>query len=208
MHDDDQQPWYRRPQRLAAVICALLGGCLIAFGPETRALFWPSPMAAAASVDPFLDAVLPTPTVKSLLVYVSGAVAAPDVYRLGPDARVIDALRAAGGLTDQADIRQFNLAAPVRDGEHVRVPFMGDVNAATPEPAAATARKDTGLIDLNRASAAELEDLPGIGATLAARIVAHRETQGPYRNIEELRTVSGIGEKLFTQIAPLVTVEP
>ncbi len=194
-------PWYRRPQRLLAVVCAVIGGLLIAFGPEARATFW-SATQAAASTDSMWDEVMPTPTTALLVVYVSGAVAAPDVYRLPAGARVIDALQAAGGLTEVADISALNLAAPVRDGEQVRVARMGET-IALPETESASS-----LINLNRASAAELEELPGIGATLAARIVARRESQGPYRSVEELREVSGIGEKLFTQIAPLVTIEP
>ncbi len=194
-------PWYRRPQRLLAVVCAVIGGLLIAFGPEARTTLW-SATQAAESTDSMWDEAMPTPTTALLVVYVSGAVAAPDVYRLPAGARVIDALQAAGGLTEVADISALNLAAPVRDGEQVRVARMGET-IALPETSGAS-----GLINLNRASAAELEELPGIGATLAARIVARRESQGPYRSVEELREVSGISEKLFTQIAPLVTIGP
>ncbi|WP_298816478.1 ComEA family DNA-binding protein [uncultured Chloroflexus sp.] len=204
----EEQPWYRRPQRIAAVICALLGGCLIAFGPEARLYLWPSVVEQAPVSDPLLVAVLPTPTVKPLVVYVSGAVGAPDVYRLSPEARVVDAIQAAGGLAAQADISHLNLAAPVRDGEHLRVPYVGDVEPVAPVANDSAAVNTAGLINLNRANAAELEELPGVGATLAARIIARRESQGPYQRVEELREVSGIGEKLFAQIAPLVTIDP
>ncbi|WP_287156837.1 ComEA family DNA-binding protein [Chloroflexus sp.] len=193
-------PWYRRPQRLIAIVCAVIGGLLIAFGPEMRFIIAPDE-APAVLDDQVL--ILPTPTVALVVVYVSGAVAAPDVYRLPLNARVIDVLQAAGGLTDQADISGLNLAAIVRDGEHIRVPFAGEAVAL---PAADA--QQTGLLDLNRASAADLEELPGVGATLAARIIERRETQGPYRSIEELQEVSGVGEKLFAQIAPLVTIGP
>lgn len=197
---DDRQLWYRRPQRIVAIICGLVGGLLIAFGPEARAMWWPKPVATVE--DALAIEALPTATVTPLVVYVSGAVTAPDVYRLTPGARVIDALQAAGGLTEQADVSGLNLAAQVRDGEHIRVPYVGEVAAQT------EASETAGLINLNRASAAELEELPGIGATLAARIIERRETQGPYRSVAELREVSGIGEKLFNQIAPLVTIDP
>lgn len=198
--DMEGQPWYRRPQRVAAVICALIGGLLIAFGPEARAMWWPE--EAMKATEEFGVEALPTPTVAPLVVYVSGAVVAPDVYRLTPGARVVDALQAAGGLAELADVSGINLAAQVRDGEHIRVPYAGEVMAQ------AATSDQSGLINLNRASAAELEELPGIGATLAARIVERRETKGPYRRVEELREVTGIGEKLFNQIAPLVTIGP
>ncbi len=191
-------PWYRQPRRLLALICAIVGGFLIAFGPELRAVI-------SSSEAPLLEEStlsLPTPTVALTVVYVSGAVAAPDVYRLPFNARVIDALQAAGGLIAEADISGLNLAAPVRDGEHIRVPFVGETVLATP------ADDQSGLLNLNRASAADLEELPGIGATLAARIIEWRNTKGPYQSVNELREVSGIGEKLFAQIAPLVTVGP
>ncbi|WP_299757137.1 ComEA family DNA-binding protein [uncultured Chloroflexus sp.] len=198
--DMEGQPWYRRPQRVAAVICALIGGLLIAFGPEARAMWWPE--EAVKATEGFEVEALPTPTVAPLVVYVSGAVVAPDVYRLTPGARVVDALQAAGGLAELADVSGINLAAQVRDGEHIRVPYAGEVmaQAATSDQAR--------LINLNRASAAELEELPGIGVALAARIVERRETKGPYQRVEELREVTGIGEKLFNQIAPLVTIGP
>lgn len=198
--DMEGQSWYRRPQRVAAVICALIGGLLIAFGPEARAMWWPE--EAVKATEEFGVEALPTPTVAPLVVYVSGAVVAPDVYRLTPGARVVDALQAAGGLAELADVSGINLAAQVRDGEHIRVPYAGEVMAQ------AATSDQSGLINLNRASAAELEELPGIGATLAARIVERRETKGPYRRVEELREVTGIGEKLFNQIAPLVTIGP
>lgn len=193
-------PWYRRPQRLIAIVCAVIGGLLIVFGPEMRASIV-SDEAPVVLDDQMLT--LPTPTIALAVVYVSGAVAAPDVYRLPLNARVIDVLQAAGGLTDQADISGLNLAALVRDGEHIRVPFAGEAVALPVADA-----QQTGLLDLNRASAADLEELPGVGATLAARIIERRETQGPYRSVEELREVSGVGEKLFAQIAPLVTIGP
>ncbi|WP_322512631.1 helix-hairpin-helix domain-containing protein [Chloroflexus sp.] len=197
---DDRQLWYRRPQRIVAIICALVGGLLIAFGPEARAMWWSNPVVTVE--DALTIEALPTATATPLVVYVSGAVTAPDVYRLTPGARVIDALQAAGGLTEQADVSGLNLAAQVRDGEHIRVPYAGEVAAQ------AEVSETAGLINLNRASAAELEELPGIGATLAARIIERRETQGPYRSVAELREVSGIGEKLYSQIAPLVTIDP
>jgi competence protein ComEA len=138
-----------------------------------------------------------------VLVYVSGAVAAPDVYRLPAEARVKDLVLAAGGLAADADMERVNLAAPLSDGEHVTVPRIG---AVTDEPAQASDDGATGgLLDINAASAEELDALPGIGPAIAARIVEQREANGPFKTVEDLQEVKGIGAALFAKIAPLVT---
>ena len=106
---------------------------------------------------------------------------------------------AAGGLRADAAAEAVNLAETVGDAQHVHVPVRG----AT---AVAAAPADDGLLDLNRASAADLEELPGVGAVLAERIVARRTEQGAYTSLDELREVSGVGSKLYEQIAPLLKV--
>ena len=146
-----------------------------------------------------------------LIVYVSGAVNAPDVYILSPDARTKDAILAAGGFAPEADPDAINLAAPLTDGQQIRVPARGSVapDQTQPEQVSQDASTRTGgLIKLNAASAAELEELPGIGQSLAARIVEYRQANGPFANVEDLRKVRGIGASLYAQIAPLVTVAP
>lgn len=147
----------------------------------------------------------------SLIVYVSGAVNAPDVYILPPDARTKDAILAAGGFAPEADPDAINLAAPLTDGQQIRVPARGSVVSAPAEheqmPQGASASSG-GVIDLNAASAAELEELPGIGQSLAARIVEYRQANGPFASVEDLRKVRGIGASLYAQIATLVTVAP
>ncbi|MCS6937952.1 MAG: ComEA family DNA-binding protein [Roseiflexaceae bacterium] len=152
-----------------------------------------------------------TPTkVAFIVAYVSGAVRAPDVYQLPAGARVKDLVLAAGGLSDDADIERINLAAPISDGQHVRVPWIGDgatVAEATPDESGADAGSG-GLLDLNRATAAELDALPGIGKVLANRIVEWREREGPFQSVDDLGKVEGIGPALLAKLAPLVTVAP
>jgi competence protein ComEA len=218
------QAWWRSPRLVAAAACFALGAALLAATFIPR---WATADAAPAAVadDPLgdLDAFGPEPdeavepapqaaAAPELVVYVTGAVLAPDVYRLPEGARVKDAVIAAGGLSPDAASEQVNLAEPLSDAQHVHVPFFAELAA----PAAAVAGSlpaetgggDDGLIDLNRAGAAELEELPGVGPTLAGRILARREEQGPYGSVEELNEVTGVGAKLFAQIAPLVTVGP
>ncbi|MGQ9925851.1 MAG: helix-hairpin-helix domain-containing protein [Chloroflexaceae bacterium] len=206
---------WRSPRLLAATLCFLLGAVILAAGLAPRLL--PQPALAPTGAEP-LESLKPfeTPALPEaasdapadLVVYISGAVWYPDVYRLPAGARVNDVVTAAGGLRPEAAGEQVNLAEPLRDAQHVHIPSVTEVAAGAPAVADAPGADGPRLLDLNRASAAELEELPGIGPILAGRIVARREEQGPFRAVEELREVTGIGEKLFAQIAPLVTVAP
>ncbi|MGQ9550536.1 MAG: helix-hairpin-helix domain-containing protein [Roseiflexus sp.] len=152
---------------------------------------------------------MPT-TVPFIVAYVSGAVRAPDVYRLPGDARVKDLVLAAGGLADDADIERINLAATLTDGQHVRVPWIGDETTAggTVPTESAKGGASGGLLNLNRATVAELDALPGIGSVLANRIIEWREREGPFQSVEDLGKVEGIGPALLAKLAPLVTVAP
>lgn len=144
----------------------------------------------------------------SIRVHVVGAVAAPGVYTLGEDARILDAVQAAGGLTEEADAEGVNLADRVGDGQQVRVPRRG----ATPQPSLTPMLQGAlasggGVINLNTATAAELEQLPGIGPALAQRIIAHREEKGPFGAVEDVMQVAGIGEAIYARIRDQVTVQ-
>lgn len=149
-----------------------------------------------------------------LVVHVSGAVAAPGVVHLPAGARVDDALQAAGGPTDDADLSAVNLARPVGDGEQIHLPVpgeeprAGEPAAAGPGPsgaAEAPAAGSSGVIDLNTASAAELEELPGVGPAIAQRIIEHREKNGPFRSVDDLLEVSGIGPSTLEKIRDRAT---
>lgn len=133
-------------------------------------------------------------------VHVSGAVVAPGLVTVPAGSRVADAVRAAGGALATADLGALNLAAPVGDGERLIVPSQGAGNR--PEPSAG----GTGALSLNRATAQELEALPGVGPVLAERIVAHRERIGGFSTVEDLLDVSGIGERTLAEIRDRVTV--
>ncbi len=206
---------WRSPRLLAATLCFVLGAVILVAGFAPRLL--PQATPATTGADPLeglepLDIPAPLDTAHEppadLVVYISGAVWYPDVYRLPAGARVNDAVEAAGGLRPDAARERVNLAEPLRDAQHVHIMTVTEAAVEAPAAAGAPTTGAGGLLDLNRASAAELEELPGIGPTLAERIVARRTEQGPFRAVEELREVTGIGEKLFAQIAPLVTVGP
>lgn len=146
-------------------------------------------------------AVLTDPVV----VHVAGLVARPGLYRLAGGARVADALAAAGGALPGADLSALNLARVLEDGEQLVVAAPGGPGGGGPSAPGGAQRPD-GKLDLNRATAAELDALPGIGPVLAGRIVAYREQHGGFRSVRDLRRVQGIGEKLYQSLAELVAV--
>ncbi|WP_101848641.1 ComEA family DNA-binding protein [Zhihengliuella sp. ISTPL4] len=131
------------------------------------------------------------PAAAETYVHVLGAVARPGLYVLHAEARVVDALAAAGGATDAADLAGVNLARPVEDGEQIVVPVAGTVaDPVIPPP-------DDGTVDLNSADQAALEELPGIGPALAQRIIAWREENGRFQAVDDLLAVPGIGERVL-----------
>jgi len=147
----------------------------------------------------------------SLFVHILGEVTNPGLYELREGDRAIDAVAAAGGLTEAADETQLNLARFLNDGEQIVVPAVGATIPGIP-PAPGTGGAGTGgtgpgsTISLNTADAAALEELPGVGPELAARIVAWRETNGPYTSVDDLLNVAGIGEKTVDGLRDSATV--
>lgn len=137
-----------------------------------------------------------------LYVHVLGAVARPGLYVLASDARLVDALAAAGGTSDDADLAAVNLARTLEDGEQIIVPVVGTSAAA---PGGAAPPGDD-RIDLNAADQAALETLPRIGPALAERILSWREENGRFRSVDDLLAVPGIGEKLLAGIRDGVRV--
>ena len=164
-----------------------------------------------------------------LLIHVTGQVREPGVVEVQQGSRVIDAVRAAGGLTREADQTALNLARPVVDGEQVWVgrpgeeppASVGSVPSSQVAPGAGQAAGQAGgqagppaaagaagPLDLNSATQADLEELPGVGPVTAGRILAWREERGRFTSVEELLEVSGIGERTLEQLEPHVTVGP
>jgi competence protein ComEA len=153
------------------------------------------------------------PTPLPLRVHVTGAVVAPGVYNLPPGSIVQDALAAAGGTTPRANLGTLNLAHRLQDGEQVLVPESAPTSAAVSTSGAVStsqgnsATPDSGnRININTASAAELEALPRVGPALAQRIVDYRVAHGPFRAIEDVMQVSGICPAIFGQIKDLIAV--
>jgi competence protein ComEA len=134
-----------------------------------------------------------------LYVHVVGEVQSPGMYQLPIGARLVDAVFAAGGLTEEADNASVNLARELTDGEQIIV-FSISQDGESP------GSTSSGLISLNRAGDKELEELPGIGPALAGRIIAWREANGGFKSVQDLLKVSGIGESLLSGVIDLVTL--
>jgi competence protein ComEA len=141
---------------------------------------------------------VPTPAAgpRVLKVHVTGAVAKPGLYDLADGARVDDALAAAGGVLPTADAQRLNLALRVRDGQQLVVPSVAPVAA---KPAATNGR-----VNLNTATQAELESLPGIGPVTAKKILDHRQAKGPFQSAEELKEARLVTNAAWTRLAELV----
>lgn len=167
-------------------------------------------MALEPTVTPTQEA---SPTPARIAVYVSGAVTKPGVYRLMEGARADDAVRAAGGLTSNADAARVNLAAKLRDEQQIYVPAVGE--AALPvapllggNTTIAATPAGAGKVNINTANLAELESLPRIGPAMAQRIIDYRTNNGPFGSVEDLQNVKGIGPATFAELKDLVTLGP
>ncbi len=184
----------------------LLVGLLLAGSIGTLAIRW-QPAEAITILPP--EPPPPTPTAGPLRIYVSGAVQSAGVYTLPPGSIVQDAILMAGGPAAEADLNRVNLAAGLQDGQQVHVPTVGEtVPAGVQGDEADDVAAPAWPINVNTASLAELEALPGIGPELAQRIIDYREANGPFETIEGLMDVSGIGEAKFAGIRDLITVGP
>jgi len=164
-----------------------------------------------------------TSAVADLVVQAAGSVVRPGVYRLAPGSRVDDLVTAAGGFGPGADPDRVNLAAPLADGVRVWVPAVGQdppvvvagggaggTGGSTASSSSSSSGPDAGApaapVDLNTATAEELDGLPGVGPATASAILSYREEHGPFAAVDDLLDVRGIGEAKLEQLRPLVTV--
>ncbi|MGB9839336.1 helix-hairpin-helix domain-containing protein [Thermovenabulum sp.] len=136
---------------------------------------------------------------KDIYVYVTGAVKNPGVYKLRDGDRVKDLVEIAGGLGENADLLSVNLAKKLTDEEKIHIPYVNESDSGN-------SVKD-GRININTADETELDKLPGIGPSLAKRIIDYRNTHGPFKKIDEIKNVAGIGDKKFQDIKDLIKTE-
>ena len=180
------------------------------------------PVAAPARKPATGSAAIPggmPATTGSVVVHVTGAVSRPGVVTLPPGSRVTDAINAVGGANAEADTQQLNLARVLTDGEQIRVPRIGEVlpdpapqpsGAASPGAGTAPGKSGgggaSGTVNINTASATDLEKLPGIGKALAQRIVEYRDSHGPFATVDSLTDVPGIGKAKLEGLREQATV--
>lgn len=192
----EEEPRFIRPSRHWRVgFSAVLGVGVLALGATVALGVFQGSVASSTAV-----VVAPTVSSGEVYVHVSGAVMVPGLYVLPAGSRVADAVAAAGGFTDAADTTSVNLARVLDDGEQLVVMAQGSDGQAQPGVAA------DGRININSATASELEELPRIGPALAERIVQWREENGRFAQVEDLLLVPGIGEKMLEQLRDLVRV--
>ena len=188
-------PYWQLALLAILVIATSLGGYFV-LRPPSRPAGEFQPVGEAADSDAAAG------DTRGLTVHVAGAVNHPGVVLLAPGERVIDAIEAAGGPLPEADLEGLNLAQAVQDGQKINVPVKG----AAGGPAAMGAGEQEPKINLNTAGQKDLEELPGIGPTLAARIISYRENKGGFSSVDELKQVSGIGDKKFEEIRDRVEI--
>jgi competence protein ComEA len=192
----------------------LVGVVVVAAVTLAGAGFWysrslPRPVEVTAGPRtppvPAPGAATPTIAPAPILVDVAGWVRHPGVYEFVAGARVIDALDAAGGARPGAELQVLNLAAPLADGTQVVVPKRGETPVVGVEPGAESGSAGA-LVNVNTATADQLEALPGIGEVTAQAIIDYRTENGPFSSVDELLDVSGIGDVTLENIRELVTV--
>lgn len=148
-----------------------------------------------------------------IMVDVKGQVAMPGVYSSSQGERVIDVIQRAGGLTENADESQVNFAEHVQDAMVIYIPAKGEEGVTVPAGTSVNPSSTGGgsgnqaKINLNKADETQLQNLPGIGPSKAAAITEYRETSGPFKSVEDLKNISGIGDKTFEKLKDLITVQ-
>lgn len=199
--------WHRRlldltRQHLVVILTVLLGVVLVAMyalshSSATEILSQP----AVPSLAPPTPS--PSPSPQQVRVHVLGAVASPGVVRVAAGAIVEDALDAAGGLLPEAGPGELNLAAPVSDGQQIIVGTSEAPRGEMLPPSAAAS--SAGLVNLNTATIEQLQELPSVGPVTAKAIVAWRDENGGFKEVAQLKEVTGIGARTYERLAPLVT---
>lgn len=201
----------RVPALMAALVVICLAGVLLTHGRGSGVTIERSDWeeAAGQEADDSEGSEAAETEASVLVVHVDGCVASPGVYELaGPDLRVNDAVEAAGGLLPEADTSQINLAAGLSDGQKVLVPARAEEGAAAAAPGGgAASQTDAGsLVNINLATADQLQALSGVGEATARAIVEDREAHGPFSSVEDLMRVSGIGQKKFDKLKGQICV--
>ena len=199
---------YRGYVVMTLLYAITLGGVLFLRTPESdeATIVIHTPTVAPTAT------LAPTMTLAPMRVHVSGAVLHPGVYSLAQGSRVQEVLELAGGVAEDADLDRINLAAWVSDGQKVHVPKQGEADlpvmqsSAGPVTGSVVDLGGSGKVNINTASAEELDTLPGIGPAYAERIIRYRQEHGSFESIEQIMEVKGIAEGKFEDLKDLICV--
>ncbi|MGG5254985.1 helix-hairpin-helix domain-containing protein [Neobacillus sp. SM06] len=193
--------------------------------PESNAQFAQLEKQSAEKVEAKEQTIKPLPNeqkqpakTETIFVDVKGAVKKPGVYQANENERVNDIILRAGGLGETADASQVNFAARVQDEMVIYVPVKGETNppvpqasanaSPPPQPGSTTgSQPGNGKVNLNKANESDLETLPGVGPAKAAAIIEYRKQNGSFQSPEDLKKISGIGDKTFEKLKDLITVQ-
>jgi competence protein ComEA len=189
----------RREQIFLAVIIVIIictSGVVFWTKQKPAAIITPPP----SPVDQKKELVKP----KEVVVYVSGAVKQPGVVKLPSGSRVIDALNLLGGPLPAADLNGVNLAALLVDGQQIHIPNQGDGGSGS--VVTAGSKTPGGKVNINNADAAALDLLPGVGPAMAQKIIDYRKSNGPFRMLEDIKNVPGIGESKYQNLKDKITL--
>jgi len=188
---------------LGSVLGLIVGGVVGYFSPHPQ-----TNAPIVVSTPPPTSTPFPTPTPAPIRVHVTGAVRHPDVYELPRGSIVQHAVEVAGGPTVDADLDCINLAIELHDQQQVYVPCEGEKSAPPSVSGGASGSQGSGgaLVNVNTATATELETLPRIGPVTAQRIIEYREANGPFATVEDIQDVPGIGPATFEGLEDMIEV--
>lgn len=168
----------------------------------------PAPIIIATAPPRPTETPLPTPA--PITIFINGEVKNPNLYELPHDARLIDAITAAGGLTADANEAVVNLAHPLQDGNQIYIRSLTEITSPPPvvsEQSTSQTTQATTLININTANQTQLETLPSIGPSTAQKIIDYRNTNGDFASLDAIMDVSGIGPATFEKLKELITIQ-
>lgn len=187
---------------VALVVCALIAWTVLGAASSPGIVVEKGGEGESSQAD-----VAPEQAERTVFVHVAGAVVAPGMYELRDPARVQDAIAAAGGFAEGAAEQSVNLARTLADGEQIMVAEAADpALASSGEVPPTSGAVVAGKVNINLASSSELQTLSGVGEATAEKIIAYRESHGSFKSIEELKNVSGIGDKKFEKLKDAIVV--
>lgn len=144
---------------------------------------------------------------KNITVFISGEVKSPGVVTIEADKRLSDAIDKLGGVTENANLNQINLAMKIKDEQHYIVPKVGENTLVNVENSQAITQVEGTKININLATVEELDKLPGVGESTAQKIISYRDTNGNFKSIEEIKNVNGIGDKKYIDLKDKISVD-